>query len=262
MWHRMRMQVATGYFIHSDVTQNENASCNWILHTQWCDTEWECKLQLDTSYTVMWHRMRMQVATRYFIHSDVTQNENASYNWILHTQWCDTEWECKLQLDTSYTVTWHRMRMQVATRYFIHSDVTQNENASCNWILHTQWCDTEWECKLQLGTSYTVMWHRMRMQIATRYFIHSDVTQNANASCNWIIHSFIHCNVTPNKKYKLNLSFFFFSWTGFYSSFENISLIWSRSFIKGGRKQENLWKNHLTIRKQNLVFPHVTWGRL
>ena len=37
----------------------------------------------------------------------------------------------------------------------------------------------------------------------------------------------------------------------FYSPFMNISLISSRSFIKGGRKPENPGKNHLTIRKQN-----------
>ena len=33
-------------------------------------------------------------------------------------------------------------------------------------------------------------------------------------------------------------------------------------FIKGGRKLEKLGKNHLTIRKQNLAFPHVTRARL
>ena len=32
----------------------------------------------------------------------------------------------------------------------------------------------------------------------------------------------------------------------------------SRSFIKGGRKPEYPGKNHMTIRKQNMAFPHVT----
>ena len=49
-------------------------------------------------------------------------------------------------------------------------------------------------------------------------------------------------------------SFIFFL---FYGPFKNISLISSWSFIKGGRKPE---KNHLTIRKQNLAFPHVSNG--
>ena len=39
---------------------------------------------------------------------------------------------------------------------------------------------------------------------------------------------------------------------GFYDPFQNISLISSRSFIKGGRKPENPGKNHLTTPKQNL----------
>ena len=52
--------------------------------------------------------------------------------------------------------------------------------------------------------------------------------------------------------------FFFFFWFGFYGPFENISLISSRSFIEGGRKPENPEKNHLTIRKQNLAFPHMS----
>ena len=51
-------------------------------------------------------------------------------------------------------------------------------------------------------------------------------------------------------------------WFGFYGPFKNISLISSRSFIEGGRKPENPEKNHLTIRKQNLAFPHMTRARL
>ena len=31
---------------------------------------------------------------------------------------------------------------------------------------------------------------------------------------------------------------------------------------KGGQNPENPGKNHLTIRKQNLAFPHMTWMRL
>ena len=54
-----------------------------------------------------------------------------------------------------------------------------------------------------------------------------------------------------------DLIFFFFFWFGFYGPFKNISLISSRSFIEGGRKPENPEKNHLTIRKQNLAFPHM-----
>ena len=49
---------------------------------------------------------------------------------------------------------------------------------------------------------------------------------------------------------------------GFYSPFKNISLILSRSFIKGGRKPEHQGKKHLTSHKQNLAFPHVTRARL
>ena len=56
--------------------------------------------------------------------------------------------------------------------------------------------------------------------------------------------------------------FFFFFWFGFYGPFKNISLISSRSFIEGGRKPENPEKNHLTIRMQNLAFPHMTLARL
>ena len=55
---------------------------------------------------------------------------------------------------------------------------------------------------------------------------------------------------------------FFFFLFGFYSSFENISLISSQSFIKGGRKPENLGKNYQTIRKQNLAFPMWPEGGL
>ena len=48
--------------------------------------------------------------------------------------------------------------------------------------------------------------------------------------------------------------FFFF----FVFVFKNISLISRRSFIKGGRKTREPGENHLTIRKQNLPFSHVT----
>ena len=56
--------------------------------------------------------------------------------------------------------------------------------------------------------------------------------------------------------------FFFFFWFGFYGPFKNISLISSRSFIEGGRKPENPEKKQLTIRKQNLAFPHMTQARI
>ena len=51
--------------------------------------------------------------------------------------------------------------------------------------------------------------------------------------------------------------FFVFFLFGFYGPFKNISLISSRSFIEGGRKPKYPEKNHLTIRKQNLAFPHI-----
>ena len=72
-----------------------------------------------------------------------------------------------------------------------------------------------------------------------------------------------------------------FFWLGFYGPFKNISLISSRSFIKSERKPEFIKaerkpentekktskkqqqkKKHLTFRKQNLGFPHVTRARL
>ena len=57
--------------------------------------------------------------------------------------------------------------------------------------------------------------------------------------------------------YKIDVFLF-----GFYGPFKNISLISSRSFIKDGQKPESPGKNHLTTRKQNLAFPHVTRVRL
>ena len=78
-------------------------------------------------------------------------------------------------------------------------------------------------------------------------------------------------NVTSKKKHSdifqksfvfFFVFFFFFFWFGFYGPFKNISLISSRSFIEGGRKPEYPEKNHLTIRKQNLAFPHMTRARL
>ena len=48
---------------------------------------------------------------------------------------------------------------------------------------------------------------------------------------------------------------------GFYGPFKTISLI-SSDPLKGGRNPENPGKIHLTIRKQNLDFPHVTRARL
>ena len=60
--------------------------------------------------------------------------------------------------------------------------------------------------------------------------------------------------------FRVNVVLFFLF--GFYGPFKNISLTSSRSFIKSGRKLENPGKNHLTIHKQNLAFPHVTRARL
>ena len=57
-------------------------------------------------------------------------------------------------------------------------------------------------------------------------------------------------------------TFFFFFLFGFYSPFKNILLILHQLFMKGGWKPENPGKNHLTIRKQSLAFPHVTGVRL
>ena len=61
--------------------------------------------------------------------------------------------------------------------------------------------------------------------------------------------------------------FFFFWWVGggggmVYGPFKNISLISSRSFIEGGRKPEYPEKKHLTNRKQNLAFPHMTRAKI
>ena len=44
--------------------------------------------------------------------------------------------------------------------------------------------------------------------------------------------------------------------------FTALSIIFYLSFIKGGRNSENPQKNHLTIHKQTLTFPHVTQARL
>ena len=60
----------------------------------------------------------------------------------------------------------------------------------------------------------------------------------------------------------MNVEYIFFILFGFYGPFKNISLISSRSFIEGGGKPEYPEKNHLTIRKQNLAFPHMTRARL
>ena len=73
-----------------------------------------------------------------------------------------------------------------------------------------------------------------------------------------------------NRKLSLKRPFFLLGWGGGagrgrgrgYGPFKNISLISSRSFIKGERKPKNPGKDNLTIRKQNLAFPHVTRTRL
>ena len=78
----------------------------------------------------------------------------------------------------------------------------------------------------------------------------------------WQINEIIHVNEKTISGNLFVFFFFFFFWFGFYGPFKNISLISSRSFIKGGRKPENPEKNHLTIRKQNLAFPHMTRARL
>ena len=70
-----------------------------------------------------------------------------------------------------------------------------------------------------------------------------------------------HFTVTNNVFTQHIYSFLFFLF-GFYGPFKNISLILSQSFIKGGQKPENPGKNHLTIHKQNLAFPHMTRARL
>ena len=59
------------------------------------------------------------------------------------------------------------------------------------------------------------------------------------------------------------LFFFFFCFFFFFTVLSRIFHISSRPFIKDGRKPENPGKKkHLTIRKQNLAFPHVTRARL
>ena len=59
------------------------------------------------------------------------------------------------------------------------------------------------------------------------------------------------CTKSMSGPFLLNPFFFFFD-----LGFMALSLISSRSFIKGGRKPENPGNNHLAIRKQNLAFPH------
>ena len=93
-----------------------------------------------------------------------------------------------------------------------------------------------------------------------------------NISCklSWKVTTCMKCQILFSAKDKKNIiswiylmeNFFFFFLFGFYGPFKNISLISSRSFIKGGQKPENLERNHLTICKQNLAFPHVTRARL
>ena len=81
----------------------------------------------------------------------------------------------------------------------------------------------------------------------------------------WYIVEMAICIIYIVETAIFNISYyvdFFFFLFGFYGPFKNISLISSRSFIEGGRKPENPEKNHLTIRKQNLAFPHMTRARL
>ena len=60
-------------------------------------------------------------------------------------------------------------------------------------------------------------------------------------------------------KYVLHLSavfFFFFFLFGFYGPFKNISHIEPIVYQRWAKTSEPGGKNHLTIRKQNLAFPH------
>ena len=49
---------------------------------------------------------------------------------------------------------------------------------------------------------------------------------------------------------------------GFYGPSRIFHLYQADRSSKVGENLENPGKNHLTIRKQNLAFPHVTWVRL
>ena len=110
------------------------------------------------------------------------------------------------------------------------------------WLLHEIW--------LRAYFSHTweiLVWNPWRIG-----------TNSSRAVRNWY-QFFTAWNL---RSVKFTVLFFFFFWFGFYGPFKNISLISSRSFTEGGRKPENPEKNHLTIRKQNLAFPHMTRARL
>ena len=61
-------------------------------------------------------------------------------------------------------------------------------------------------------------------------------------------------------------SFFFFFFFFFDLDFTALSRIFhfyqADSSSKVGEDRRTRWKNHLTIRKQNLAFPHMTRARL
>ena len=67
------------------------------------------------------------------------------------------------------------------------------------------------------------------------------------------------------KKYQRDINHFFFFWGGGGGGVGGWGLRPFQeyfTYIEGGRKPENPEKNHLTIRKQNLAFPHMTQARL
>ena len=82
--------------------------------------------------------------------------------------------------------------------------------------------------------------------------IHEDNPHKMSKSIFWEKYiKMLSAEIVPNK---LSVIIFFFFFILGLLPFKNISLLSSRSFIKGGQKLENLWKNHLTLRKQNLAF--------
>ena len=99
----------------------------------------------------------------------------------------------------------------------------------------------------------------LRISESTLLSILGSMSLHCWAPLDLCLHSWASQDLCLHSWAPQDLFFFLF---GFYGPFKNISLISSRSFIKSGRKPENPEKKHLTIRKQNLAFPHMTRARL
>ena len=80
--------------------------------------------------------------------------------------------------------------------------------------------------------------------------------------CTWNTFATTVNKFVINDLIKLMMLFFFFFVFGFYGPFKNVSYIKLMVHQRWGKTWEPGEKNHLTIRKQNLAFPHVTQARL